>query len=104
MSIDLGSQTFTATKQERTWRIECFCDNGTDYQLVAHREILTLDQNGNVIGMERLGNVSRRVSQIQAEPDALQFLGLAKTLCDRWAQEDATAAATAQAADTPPAP
>ena len=108
MAIDLGSQTLTTTRQERTWRIECFCDDGTDYKLVAHREILTKDQDGNIISMERFQpSVVRTVSQIQNEADALQFLGLGKTLCDRWAQEDAQAAAAeaaAQAADTPPAP
>lgn len=93
MAIDLGSQTLSVAKQERTWRIECFCEDGADYELVAHREVITTDPNGVVISRERDKEVHRRVSQVAAQADAMQFLQLAKDLCDRWAQEDAAAIA-----------
>lgn len=93
MAIDLGSQTLSVTKQERTWRVECFCEDGTDYELVAHREVVTTDPNGVVISRERDKEVHRRVSQVVSQPDALQLLQLMKDLCDRWAQEDAAAQA-----------
>lgn len=87
MAVEIGQKTITVIQEERTWRIECFCEDGTDYTLRAHREVLTKDQDGNLISQERGKSVSRQVSQITDDPDALQFLQLAKLLCDKWAAE-----------------
>ena len=92
MAIDLGSQALSVTQQERTWRIECFCEDGTDYTLVAHRETIATDSNGVPVFSVRGKTVTRSLSQVINQPDALQFLGLAKSLCDAWAAEDAAAA------------
>lgn len=94
MAIELGQPTtLIVTQEERTWRIECFCDDGTDYRLVAHREILGKDQNQQTVSRDEAPAVTRTLSQVVSDPDALQFLGLAKALCDKWAQEDAAASA-----------
>lgn len=89
MSTPLGSETITVTKQERTWRVECFCEDGADYTMVAHREILSLAADGSVVASERGKTVRRSVSQVSTETDSMQMLGLVKAICDRWAAEDA---------------
>lgn len=94
MAEVIGSQTLNGTVEERTWRITCFCENGTDYTLEAHREKVLVDANGATLATldRNLPVVRRAVSQVMGQPDALQFLQLAKALCDRWAAEDAAAA------------
>lgn len=91
MSTPLGTTTLTVTKEERTWRVECFCENGTDYTMVAHREILSHAADGSVVSSERGKMVTRSVSQVAKETDSMQMLGLVKAVCDRWAAEDAAA-------------
>jgi len=96
MADNLGSQTLQGTLEERTWRITCYCENGTDYSLEAHREKLLVDTNGaTLVTIDRdLPIVVRTVSQVMSDPQALQFLQLAKALCDKWAAEDAANPAT----------
>lgn len=91
MAETLGSQTLNGTVEERTWRITCFCENGTDYSLEAHREKVLVDANGATLATldRNLPVVRRAVSEVASQPEALQFLQLAKMLCDRWATEDA---------------
>lgn len=88
MAIELGSETLTLTKKARTWRVECETVFGSDYTLTAHREIVSLDQNGKVVARDITRPVIRRVSQVMGEADAMQMLGLMKALVDRWAAED----------------
>lgn len=49
------------------------------------------EHNGaTIVTLEKhLPIVQRRVSQVLSDPDAMQFLQLAKALCDKWAQQDA---------------
>lgn len=93
MAENLGSQNLQGTVEERTWRITCFCENGTDYSLEAHRERVLVDANGATLAtLDRdLPTVKRFVSQVINDRDALDFLQLAKNLCDKWAAEDAAA-------------
>lgn len=99
MAINKTTETLTLTTEERTWRVECFCEDGTDYQMVIHRERLSKDASGNVIQRDRsLPSVSRTVSQVLGEPDALQMLGLIKAKADGWAEEDAKKVTDAAAA------
>lgn len=95
MAETLGTQTLNGTVEERTWRITCFCENGTDYTLEAHREKVLVDANGATLATldRNLPVVRRAVSDVMSQPDAMQFLQLAKALCDRWASEDAAAQA-----------
>ena len=89
-----ANQTITIAKvKRRTWRVECFTEDGTDYEFRAHREVIYYDQNGNVIKSERGRVVSRRLSQVMNEPDALAMLGAVRGMADRWEQEDLDAEA-----------
>lgn len=91
MADALGPLALSGTLEERTWRITCFCENGTDYSLEAHREKLLVDASGVTLATlaKNFGVVTRSLSQVASDPDAIQFLTLAKTLCDKWAAQDA---------------
>lgn len=103
MATNQTTETLTLTTEERTWRVECFCEDGTDYQMVIHREKLSKDASGNVIQRDRsLPTVTRTVSQVMGDKDALQMLGLIKAKSDGWAQEDAEKAAAAAVAEVQP--
>ena len=93
MAENQGTDNLSGTIEERTWRISCFCENGTDYSLVAHREKILVDANGLTLATldRNVRTVTRMLSQVMNDPDALSFLGLAKNLCDKWAAEDAAA-------------
>lgn len=102
MAETIGTSSLNGTVEERTWRISCFCENGTDYSLEAHREKVLVDSDGTTLAtLERETRiVRRRVSEVLADPDAMQFLDLAKSLVDKWAAQDAQEPAPAD----PPSP
>lgn len=91
MAENIGTASLQGTVEERTWRITCFCENGTDYALEAHREKVLVDADGKTVAtLERETRiVRRRLSEVAGDEEAMRFLGLAKTLVDRWAAEDA---------------
>jgi hypothetical protein len=93
-SIKSG-ETVTATASERTWRVEIFCEYGTEATLVAHRETVFTDPAGKVVARDRSTPAVRRsaseVPGIDTQPiyDAI----------DKLAAED-----KARAAMPPPLP
>jgi len=97
MAESVGTLTLQGTVEDRTWRITCFCENKTDYSLEALRERILVDANGATLTtIDRdLPAVRRSLYQVQTDPDALQFLQLAKSLCDKWAAEDAASSSGA---------
>lgn len=76
------------TVARRTWRVECFTDFGSDYELRAHRERVYLDAGGNVVKREPLPTVTRKVSQVSTDLNAMLMLKAVKDMCDAWAVED----------------
>lgn len=91
MSQDQGTATLEVRIVERTWKVECFCEFGTDYSLLAHRERLTVLVDGTVIARDRnLPSVRRSVLQVAGDEKAITMLASTKELCDTWAAEDAT--------------
>lgn len=94
MAESIGTANLQGTVEERTWRITCFCENGTDYALEAHREKVLVDATtgATLATLDRQTKiVRRRLSEVTGDQDAMQFLGLAKVLVDKWAAEDAAA-------------
>lgn len=106
MAESIGTANLQGAVEERTWRITCFCENGTDYALEAHREKVLVDASGATLAtLERETRiVRRRVSDVATDKDAMQFLGLAKTLVDKWAAEDAAAPVVEEPAENPEEP
>ncbi len=67
MSIDLGNITKITNLKERTWRIEISSELGEDPTLVARREVVQTDEDGNVISRQRNSpSVIRRLGGIAA--------------------------------------
>jgi hypothetical protein len=92
VAIQRGTETKILITEERTWHVDCFCEDGTDYRLIGHRELLSKDANGNIISRDRdIPSVVRVVSQVLTEINALQMLGLIKDTIDTWAGEDEAA-------------
>jgi hypothetical protein len=92
MSIENGTTTLTVKIVERTWKVECFCEYGTDYTLLAHRERLHLLDDGTILSRDRnLPSVRRSVLMVQGNAKAMSMLAATKELCDDWAAEDAAA-------------
>lgn len=94
------NQVITISKvKRRTWRVECFTEEGTDYEFVAHREVGYYDQNGVLVKRERDRTVRRRVSQVLGEADAMAMLASVRAMADRWEEEDIAAEAAANNAE-----
>lgn len=75
--------------KERTWRVQCFCEYGTDYVFEALRERVYLAPDGSIVKVDRnVPKVVRSVSQVASNPDALTMLGTVKNMADLWAEED----------------
>lgn len=92
MSQEQGTTTLEVRVLERTYRVECICEFGTDYSLVGYRERLHVLADGTVIARDRnLPNVRRSVLMVQGDSDAMAMLGLVKTKCDQWSGEDLAA-------------
>lgn len=92
MSVDQGTTTLEVRIIERTWRVECICEFGTDYSLLAHRERLHVLADGTVLARDRnLPDVRRSVLMVQGDSDAMTMLGLVKAKCDQWAADDLAA-------------
>lgn len=94
MSLDLPipDPIVIVAVKDRTTRVECFTDYGTDYRLVAHRQRVYLDAEGTVVKSEERPAVERRVSEVYTEEDAMQMLGSLRGMVDKWAEEDRAAA------------
>lgn len=88
MSIELGNETKTINKEDRTWRVEIFCEHNQPYQVVVHREILATDSEGNLVSTERGITASRTLESLKDNPTALQVATAIKSMADQWRQED----------------
>lgn len=77
-----------STVENRTWRVQCFTEKGSDYEFQALRESISYDAQGNEIKRERGRVVSRKVSQVLNEPDAMAMLAAVRVMADRWEEED----------------
>lgn len=64
MAKDIETKTIEIKRTERTWRTELFSDYGTDYTLVAHREIISTDPEGNKLSSEREGSYVFPLSEL----------------------------------------
>lgn len=64
MAIDLGNETITVTRSERTWRVELFCERGQDYVLRGHRETVATGSDGSV-------SVARDIAPVEASLSAI---------------------------------
>lgn len=76
--------------KDRTWRIQCFTDLGSDYVFQALRERVYLDAAGNVVRREPLPDVVRKVSSVSTSARAMAMLAEIRDMTDIWAQEDAS--------------
>lgn len=107
MAMDLGTETAIVTMQERTWRVEIFCEKGDDPTLRAHREVVSIDANGKVISQDRkITMVNRRLSAMAAQSftvggksySGAEIAAVIAAVADALRQEDIAAAASAAAA------
>jgi hypothetical protein len=97
MAIELGIETETVSKEERTWRVELFCEKGEDPTIRAHREIVTLNTDGKVIARDRdVPVVARHLSVIANKSftfnsktyTAAELAGVIAAVADTLRQED----------------
>ena len=100
MAIDLGAETATYIKQERTWRIEIFLGHGVEPTIIAHREIVRLDPAGNAVSTDRsMGSVQRKLSDVTSVPidlsaaDGPKLAAAIDAAADIWSVEDKQASA-----------
>jgi hypothetical protein len=85
---DVSITTSIVKVKDRTWRLQCFTDLGTDYTFQALRERVYLDAQGNVVKREALPDVTRRVSQVMDDPAAMAMLAAVRDMADKWSEED----------------
>lgn len=113
MAINLPL-TEVATREERTWRANIETPVNGNYAIQVYREIVDKDDEGNVLNVtKKAGVVERAAAAIASESvtlpsgggtvTAAQILGALPLFFDRWATEDAEAAAAA-AVPVVPAP
>ena len=105
MAINLPL-TDVATREERTWRANIETPVGGNYAIQVYREIVDKDDEGKVVNVtKKAGVVERAAAAIASESvtlpsgggtvTAAQILGALPLFFDRWATEDAEAAAAA---------
>jgi hypothetical protein len=97
MAIELGDETLTLTKSERTWRVEIFVEHGDDPIIRAHREVVMTDADGKVSSRDRaIPTVERRLSAIAGKTYAgltgAELAGAIAAWADGLRQEDIAAA------------
>lgn len=96
MAIEQGTETVTVTVEERTWRVEIFCEKGEDPTIRAHHQTVRSDGNGNVLSIENGAIVERRSSAIQGDTftavgisvTGAQLAELIAQAADQWRGED----------------
>lgn len=64
MAIEKGVENIELMVEERTWRIEIFCDHGVDPMFVAHREKVWIRKDGTIMSREILKPVNRSLSSM----------------------------------------
>ncbi|MGB6080199.1 MAG: hypothetical protein WBF99_12145 [Xanthobacteraceae bacterium] len=110
MAIEQGAETVTLTVEERTWRVEIFCEKGEDPTIRAHRQTVRSGGSGSVLSVENGALVERRSSAIQGDTftaagvtiTGAQLAGLIAQAADQWRSEDLATLAV-QPVDAPPA-
>lgn len=93
MGQKIETKTVKLTGEERTWRVEIFCEKGDDPLIRAHREIVQVNAAGEVVQRDRsVGYVDRHLSAIARQKVAgLTGAKLAETIadwCDTLRAED----------------
>jgi hypothetical protein len=86
---NLQTGTTNVTKWTRSWRQEFYTDLGTDFRVVLHMEEVTTLDTGEVVH-KPLTAVSRTLSQVMGDPDAVQMVTLMTSLAKKWLDEDNT--------------
>jgi len=84
MALSLGTDKTPLAMQERTWRVELFCEAGEEARLVMHRETVGLRPDGSVATRSRdVPPVQRTLSQIADQDfDGMTGAQLAQKLWD----------------------
>jgi hypothetical protein len=72
MSISLGSESVTLSKERRTWRVNLECALGTDYTITAFRELVQRVGDTVIAKNQNVGTISRALSAVIAEEVTLQ--------------------------------
>lgn len=88
MSIELGTETKEIKKEDRTWRVEIFCEHNKPYVVNVHRETLYTDADGNVMKTERGVVTTRTLQNLMNDPEAVMIANKIKSTADKWRQED----------------
>lgn len=111
MAITQGTETVALTTEERTWKVEIFCDKGTDPTVRVHRQLVKSDPSGAIVGIENNATVERRQSQVAESTFTAasttvtgnQLAALISQAADQWRTEDLNNQ-TPVVAEEPPAP
>lgn len=64
MAKDLGKQTVTVSKQERTWRVEIFCDLGNNPVINFHRQVVLDDGTKKVADPTEYRVITRTAKEL----------------------------------------
>jgi hypothetical protein len=96
MAIEQPETTLTLSGEERTWRVEIFCEKGQDPTIVAHRETIKSDANGNVVTRERGVTVRRTGSGVATDTITVgnltitgaQLAAVVAAAADKWRSYD----------------
>lgn len=95
MAIDLGSETQTISKQERTWRVNIETPRDTDPTVTVFREKVQTSPDGSVVYENNTINrsLSATAEQSFTVNDKTYTTGeiaqVISAIADTWAQEDA---------------
>lgn len=101
MAIEQGTATVALTTEERTWRVEIYCEKNEDPLVRAHRQVTRSLADGTVISTENNATVERRQSQVHDETFTAagvtvtgdQLAALISQAADQWRAQDVANAA-----------
>lgn len=95
MAIAQAETTLTLAGEDRTWRVEIFCEKGEDPIIVVHRESIRA-ADGDVIARERGATVHRTGSGVAADSFTVgsvtltgaQLAAFVAAAADQWRTAD----------------
>lgn len=99
MAIEQGTQTLAVTTEERTWKVEVFCEKGADPIVRIHRQLVRTNAAGEVLSVDNNATVERRQSEVGADSITAtgvtvtgnQLAALVSAAADQWRTEDLAA-------------
>ncbi len=100
MAVSKGQKSLQVNVETRTWRVEVFCEKGQVPTVVAHRETVTVDEQGGIVSNVRAPQpVTRTLDKVATQEFTVggkkytvaEIAAVIAEIADAWDDEDQSA-------------